>query len=136
MPAVSGAEPALPNSIQADSASYNTVMNFSVEGISRIRDEFLPNKDRQGEALQLANNAVLQMLEMHTRQQIAQALGRSGNLVILSADELGVSGDAVLWEKMRSMAARATAGKQKSPGDDNLSGPSSDSALQPLPRKT
>ncbi len=126
----------LQNSTLADNASFHTVMNFSVEEISSIRDEFLPNKDRQGEALQMANNAVLQMLEMHTRQQIAQALGRSGNLVILSADELGVSGDAVFWEKMRSMAGRAIGGKQNSPADDNSPGLSSDAALQPIPRKT
>jgi hypothetical protein len=124
------------DSILADNASFNTVMNFSVEEISSIRDEFLPNKDRQGEALQIANNAVLQMLEMHTRQQIAQALGRSGNLVILSADELGISGDTVFWEKMRSTAGRAIDGKQNSPADDNSPGPSSNAALQPLPRKT
>ncbi len=110
-------------------------MSFFERDIFLIRKEFLGEQAAQGEALQMANNAVLQILEMHTRQKIAQALGRSGNLVILSADELGVSGNMVLWEKMRAMMGNAAAGKHDADGDGPPAGPSSDGAGQPLTRK-
>ncbi|MGO9486950.1 MAG: hypothetical protein ACLPX9_20665 [Rhodomicrobium sp.] len=120
---------------EADKTASDTAMSFFERDIFLIRKEFLGEQAAQGEALQMANNAVLQILEMHTRQKIAQALGRSGNLVILSADELGVSGNMVLWEKMRAMMGNAAAGKHDADGDGPPAGPSSDGAGQPLTRK-
>jgi hypothetical protein len=103
-------------------AAASTAMSFSAVDISRIRKEFLGGQEPEGEILQAANNAVLQILEMHTRQRIAEALVGSGHLVVLSTDDLGISGNNVFREKMRSMLNSIASGTRASSGNSVAKG--------------
>jgi hypothetical protein len=102
---------------EPDNPAAFTAMHFKAEKLSLIRNDFLGNQPPVGEALQLANNAVLKILEMHTRQQIANSIGQSGQLVILSTDDLGMSGNALLREKMRAMVSSMAASKSEAGAD-------------------
>ncbi len=96
--------------------AFLTAMSFTAQELSYYRNQFLGDEKPQGvtpEALQMANAAVLQILEMHTRLQIAKALVQSGHLVILSADELGLSGNILLREKMRALVSNIAAGNRE-----------------------
>src|SRR5262249_11520061 len=52
-----------------------------------------------------STRALLQILEMQTRQNIAEALANSGQLVVVTAQELGLAGLAAQREAMARGAA-------------------------------
>jgi hypothetical protein len=84
-------------------ASAKTVMQFNSPDIATLRNVFLKdNINPDPELLKMANAAVLEVLEMHTRQQVAQSLVGSGQLFILSASDFGLFGNAVFREKIRA----------------------------------
>jgi hypothetical protein len=94
----------------AESISIS-VMSYDAEGLDAIQNVFLGKHERLGEPLKAANAAILQMLEMHARQSIAQSLIQTGNLVVLTAEELGITRGVVLHDHLSER-------KQLPPGSD------------------
>ena len=74
------------------------VMAFRKQHLDVIADVFLDRDPASTEAL-------LTLLEMQTRQNIAEALGRSGNLVVVTTDELGLMGGSAARETLAELAS-------------------------------
>lgn len=58
-----------------------------------------------------AAKGLLAMLEMQTRQNIAEALGASGQLVVLTAEEIGLSGAMTQQDRVARVLARTDAAR-------------------------
>ena len=89
------AEPADPGSRGTETPG---AMQFLGTELDKLLDQF---RDRTPE--QVA--ALLSLMEMQTRQNIVSMLAKSGGLVVFSAKELGLEGNAALTEKLQAMAS-------------------------------
>lgn len=93
-------------------------MDHSVPELDSIRDMFLvdgwtdPEQFTPAERMahfDKSNQLLIRMLELQTRQNIAQQLAGAGKLMVLSTDDVGLSQDALLSEAQyaRAMAPEA-----------------------------
>ncbi|MEQ9436112.1 hypothetical protein [Hyphomonas sp.] len=73
-------------------------MQFLGTDLDKLLDQF---RDRSPEQI----SALLSMMEMQTRQNIVSMLAKSGGLVVFSARELGLDGNAALTERLQAMAS-------------------------------
>jgi hypothetical protein len=66
-----------------------------------------------------STQAILTMMEMQTRQNIAEALAASGQLMVVTSNEVGLTGEATKQDALditRARAAAAQAGVNPGPG--------------------
>lgn len=84
----------------------HTLSRFTSVDKSFLQKGMITRLDRMRDLLSTTNetglNALLQIMEMETRQNIAEALVGSGSLMILSTEDLGLTGGAILEEPLRS----------------------------------
>lgn len=73
-------------------------MQFLGTDLDKLLDQF---RDRSPEQI----SALLSLMEMQTRQNIVSMLAKSGGLVVFSARELGLDGNAALTERLQAMAS-------------------------------
>lgn len=73
-------------------------MQFLGTELDKLLDQF---RDRSPEQI----SALLSLMEMQTRQNIVSMLAKSGGLVVFSAKELGLEGNAALTERLQAMAS-------------------------------
>lgn len=93
-----------------EAMSHGSVMTIPPAHLDNVRDMFLQIKNKPNnqnmkylkpsdkdldDPYTVANEALLQMLEMHTRENIATKLGQSGQMVIISSEDLGLARSSV-----------------------------------------
>ena len=85
-----------------DAGSHSTdtpgAMQFLGTDLDKLLDQF---RDRSPEQI----SALLSLMEMQTRQNIVSMLAKSGGLVVFSAKELGLDGNAALTERLQAIAS-------------------------------
>lgn len=89
-----------------ETMALGSVMTISPAHLDNVRDMFLqinnrsnntnvnylePSEKDRVNPYTAANQALLQMLEMHTRENIASKMGQSGQMVVISSDDLGLA---------------------------------------------
>jgi len=98
--------PSMPaNAMSATDCRAISPMGFSKAHLDTVRDIFLTidgRKDREG--FKAANAALLDLLRMHTQQNIAESLVKSGHLIVLTSEELGISKNMLLRERVRAFS--------------------------------
>ena len=82
----------------------------------RYLDDMRDMFSRGGADLEGANEALLQVMEMHTRENIAKHLAKS-NLIVISSDDLGMARTSVFRSKVsRAMQGDATPAQEGEQG--------------------
>ena len=62
-----------------------------------------------------ANEALLRMLEMHTRENIARDAAKSGQMVVISSEELGLARTSIFRSGLRVPDGKRTSEPKKGP---------------------
>lgn len=92
--------PGAPGFARAAGRPAPGALSFRPEQLDQFADVFGNfNKDREVRE-PASTAALLAMLEMQTRQNIAEALAASGQLIVVTPQEIGLSGHAVVQEAL------------------------------------
>lgn len=91
---------------RARSAYRGGALSLSPQQVDRLADQFATKSPQ-------ATSAFLALMEMQTRQNIAEALASSGQLIVVTPQELGLAG-ATVQGQILSRVAQAEAGSAAS----------------------
>jgi hypothetical protein len=127
--------------VKGGEAAQGSVMSILPKHLDTVRDLFLrarakkflrahENKSddtgKEGESgttqiasfrddYEAANEALLRMLEMHTRENIARNAAKSGQMVVISSEELGLARTSIFRSGLRVPEGKSTSEPKKGP---------------------